>query len=254
MELRRYWGLALKWWWLAVACAALAMISAFLATLYITPKYIASATLYIDTGSKKTSTDLYGADLALTQDVETTSKRIILRPVLEGVIENLGLNLLPGQLAGMVAVKTTARTQLITLEVTDVSPQRAAAIANEIPTVFNKRNRELLAERYQTSKSSISAQMALLETDMSQISAQLDALRQGAVQDSAEATRLETTLTQLRSTHAGLLQSFENIRMAESSALSNVVMDQPAVCRVAVVVAEQAEKVVMPQEDPAALE
>lgn len=229
VEIRRYWALVRKWWWLGLACTVLAMLSAFITTLYTTPAYTASATLYVDTARKPSTTDPYGAELFLTQDVETIAKRLVLRPVLEGVIENLGLSLSPGELEKMVAVKVTQRTQLITLDVTDTNPQRAAAIANEIPVVFNKRNRELLAERYESSKSSIAQQMATLAAEMNQVQAQLDTQRSAPVPDTAEITRLENILTQLRNTHASLLQSYESIRMAEASALSNVIMDQPAV-------------------------
>jgi polysaccharide biosynthesis transport protein len=229
VEIRQLWTLVLKWWWLGVVCAVLGAGAALLVSLNTTPQYIASATIYVDTGGKQSgSSDLYGTELFLSQNVETLAERLALRPVLDGVIENLGLPLTAGQLEGMIATRVTQRTQLIVLQVTDVNPARAAAIANEIPIVFNARNKELLSARYITSKASIAAQMTAMASDMDQLQAQLDAQRNAAVPDSAELARVENTLTQLRNTHAGLLQSYETIRMAEASALSNLIVDEPA--------------------------
>ena len=228
MEIRQLWALVWKWWWLGIICVVLGAGAALVVSLNTTPQYIASGTIYVDTGASRSSSDLYGTELFLSQNVETLAERLTLRPVLEGVIDNLGLSLTPGQLADMITTRVAQRTQLIVLDVTDVNPVRAAAIANEIPIVFNARNKELLSDRYTSSKSSIAAQMATLESDMDQLQAQLDAQRNTAVPDNAEIARLENMLTQLRNTHAGLLQSYETIRMAESSALSNLIVDEPA--------------------------
>ena len=229
MEIRRFWALIRKWWWLGLVCMVLGAGAALIVSLNTTPKYVASATLYVDTGSKQsTTTDMYGTELFLSQNVETLAERLVLRPVLQGVIENLGLDITADDLDELIATRVTQRTQLIVLEVTDVNPARAAAIANEIPTVFNLRNRALLSERYESSKSSIAAQMTTIESEMNQLQAQLDAQRNAAVPDNAEIARLENTLTQLRNTHAGLLQSYESIRMSELGALSNIVVDEPA--------------------------
>ena len=211
-----------------LVCMLLGVGVALIVSLNTTPKYVASATLYVDTGSKQSSGDLYGTELFLSQNVETLAERLVLRPVLQGVIENLGLDISTEDLAELITTRVTQRTQLIVLEVTDVNPARAAAIANEIPTVFNVRNRALLSARYESSKSSIAAQMTTIESEMNQLQAQLDAQRNAAVPDNAELARLENTLTQLRNTHAGLLQSYESIRMAEMGALSNIVVDEPA--------------------------
>lgn len=98
--------------------------------LFVTPLYTSTSTLLVL--SKDTTltsiTDLQlGTQLANDYSVLTVS-----RPVLEGVIEDLGLNMSYGGLKGSVAVTNPSSTRLLEITVTNPDPEQAKKIADAI--------------------------------------------------------------------------------------------------------------------------
>jgi len=127
-------------------------------------------------------------------------------------------------------VQLVRDTQLIVLNVEDTNPVQAAQIANAIAQVFAEQTQSLQTSRYAASKESLSNQLDDVELQIEQTSAALAAISLNSVraEDQAERIRLEATLTQYRQVYANLLQSYEQVRLAESSSTSNVVVVEPA--------------------------
>lgn len=78
----------------------------------------------------------------------TYAELMVSRPVLEQVIQNLGLNTTPAVLAGRIKVEVTPNTLLIAIIVEGKDPEQAAKIANEIPRVLNAMEQDLLGNPY----------------------------------------------------------------------------------------------------------
>jgi polysaccharide biosynthesis transport protein len=78
-----------------------------------------------------------------------------------------------------------------------------------------------------TSEDNSTEQLATLDQSISDISNELSGLGGGA-QVEIERDRLEANLTQYRASYNNLLQSYEQIRVSEAQAISNVVQVEPA--------------------------
>jgi non-specific protein-tyrosine kinase len=153
------------------------------------------------------------------------------RLVLREVDERLGLGLDDAGLARLsdaVSVEPMRDTQLIRLKVRHSDPDTAASIANTIPEVFIEQNERLLSARYSGSKESLEREMAALQADIGGSQAAIEAERARRNPDVSEVARLEALLAQYRSTYAGLLQSYEEIRVAEAMGGGSLAVTEPA--------------------------
>lgn len=220
-DIRRYLALMIHWAWLLVLAVILGASAAFIMSKRTTPVYLAATRLYINEAPATRTAD-YASVLTSERLARTYSELLTTRPVLEEVIRRLNLSLSAGALQRSVEVDLLTDTQLIDLRVEDTNPTRGAEIANMIVTVFSEQNQALQASRYATSKESLSLQMAEVDQQIQTTNAALDDLGKSAA-NQAERDRLESALTQYRQTYASLLQSYESVRLAESSTTSNVV-------------------------------
>ncbi len=255
-DVRRYLMLALHWAWLFVLLTGLAAGYGYYQSSRQTPVYRASATMLIN---ESRNLNEYANILASERLAQTYSKLMVQLPVLEGVVEELGLQISPGALKGRVSVSVVQDTQLMVVSVEDTDPVRAADIANTIGSVFTAQNQEFVASRYQDSKESLSAQLAQVDSQIQTATESLRSLEALAAQlaeqagetDSTEVSgtgqpaivdpyanltpeqlrerdRLETNLALYRQIYASLSQSFEQVRLAEIQNTSNVVIVEPA--------------------------
>ena len=223
-DLRRYIGLLWHWAWLLALVTALAAGAAYLVSQRLTPVYEASTTLLINEAQSNQTTD-YTAILTSERLARTYAAMMTKQPVLEAVQAELSLAMDLEDLEEAVSVQPVRDTQLIEVTVQDPDPQRAADIANTIFRVFEAQNQALQASRFAASKESLAAQLEEVNAQISRAEQSLAAL---AEDNQAERDRLEASLAQYRQTYAGLLTSYEEVRVAEAQATSNVVQVEPA--------------------------
>lgn len=101
--------------------------------LLVTPQYSATSMLYVLT----TSTSITSlADIQLGTQL-TSDYTILMKthPVIDTVIENLGLNLSYQQLVDKVSISNPTDTRILKITVTDPVPETAQKIANELASV-----------------------------------------------------------------------------------------------------------------------
>jgi non-specific protein-tyrosine kinase len=218
-DIRRYLMMAWHWSWLLVLASALAAGVAYLVSSQMSPVYQASTTVLIQEPSLRGTE--YSALVTSERLAQTYAQLMVKMPVLERVVETLGLELSPGSIRGMIQVSPVRDTQLIEVRVQDVDPVRAALIANALVSEFAKQNQERQAVRYQASKQSLEAQVARMEAQIGQVTDQLVALGENG--DEAEKVRLESLQAQYRQTFASLLASYESVRLAEAQSISSLV-------------------------------
>lgn len=121
----------------AVLLAAALLLGGVLAGVYtklmITPMYSTTATLLV-LSKETTLTSI--ADLQLGAQLTSDYKVLITsRPVLEEVIDNLGLDMSWGALKSSVTINNPDSTRLLEITVKNADPERAAQIANELSEV-----------------------------------------------------------------------------------------------------------------------
>jgi succinoglycan biosynthesis transport protein ExoP len=126
MELRQYFDVIKKWWWLVAACVLVASVSSYLGTRQMPRIYQATTTLMV--GQTLEQANPNSQDLWLGQQLAQTYARMVGRqPIRRAAAEALGLNYIPSASAHPVQ-----GTQLLEVSVRDTDPERARVIADEI--------------------------------------------------------------------------------------------------------------------------
>ena len=94
MELKQYFQVVKKWWWLAVASVLVATVASYFG-LQRTPR-IYQATTTIQVGQATELANPSYSDIAISQQLAQTYLNMVSRrPILEGVAQALGLPYVP---------------------------------------------------------------------------------------------------------------------------------------------------------------
>lgn len=129
IDLVEVFQLMLKRWWLIIGCAVVFAAAAFGYTkLFVTPQYEASSMIYI---LSKTTSISSALDLQLgkqlTVDFETLATS---RPVVEKVIDELGLDTEYETLVRSITVSNPTDTQILKISARNPDPVLARDISN----------------------------------------------------------------------------------------------------------------------------
>lgn len=226
MELREYVALVWRWLWLMVLGAVVAGASAYLISRNQVPIYRSTSVLLVSEGAADSNE--YRSLLVGEQLAQSYVRRLSNYQVLTEAISNLGLDMDPNALQRQMQVSVIDETQLIALSISHPSPETASALANEIPLVFEKRNLAQQLERFSGSKENLEAELAALEAEMATAEADLAAEKASQPQNQGRIEQANNNLLRLRDTHSRLLESYENVRIAEASGLDTIILDEVA--------------------------
>jgi capsular exopolysaccharide synthesis family protein len=226
-DLRRYLGLVWRWAWLLALCALLAGVTAFIVSTRMTPVYQASTLVLVNEAPSTQALDM--STLQTSERLaQTYVQTMTTRPVLQGVIQRLNLGIDSEDLKKMIQASPVLNTQLIEIRVEDTRPQQAADIANALVEEFSSQNQAEQASRYAASKDTLSSQLTQLDQQIQAIGDRLAGLPDTPA-NQAERDQLQANLAQYRQTYASLLQSYEQVRLAEAQSTSSVIQKEPAV-------------------------
>jgi capsular exopolysaccharide synthesis family protein len=131
MHLREYLLIFWRYLWLVALCTTLLAAAAYLQTSSQPATYRSKATVLVGRGvdiSNPSSSD-FSTSAQLAQTYMEIAKR---RPILEAVIQKLGISDTPASIAGNMQMTLVRGTQLMEILVTHPNPTTAAAIANEV--------------------------------------------------------------------------------------------------------------------------
>jgi non-specific protein-tyrosine kinase len=179
MELKRFLMPVIRWWWLLLAATIIAAVTSFLSVWRQAPIYQTQATLMI--GSMIQDPNPNSGEFYLVQQLASAYADMGNRePMKNKTMQALGLTFLPE-----VIVQPLPASSLIEIRVTDINPQRAQAVANELA------NQLIL--------SSPTGATAGDETRQKFINEQLDLLQTQIIETNAEITKLQQQLGDLNS-------------------------------------------------------
>ena len=139
MELTRYLRFVQQWWWLMVLGLILGALTGYGVSRLLTPIYRSTATALVNQ-TQVPGTIAYNDILTSERLTKTYRELITKRPILQQVIDEQGLTMLPDELEKMVDV--VRDTQLLRLSVEHEDPQRAQVLANAIAYAFIESNTE----------------------------------------------------------------------------------------------------------------
>jgi len=228
VELRRFIGILLRWWWVIILSMIFAGLAAGVASKMQQPVYRASTTLLISEAPIGKAND-YAMLMTSERLARTYVEMLKTRPILELVIARLGSHISVSALSNMIRIEVVRDTQLIRLIVDDINPARATVVANLLPEVFIDFNKVMQAGRFEESKQSLTREISVLDEQVAQIQLQIAALEKADNPDaSVKRVALESDLTRLRQSRAGLIQSYENQRLIEAQTQNNVIVLESA--------------------------
>ncbi len=141
MDFARYVRLVGRWWWLLVLAVLLGSGSAYTISQFMTPIYRATATLLVNQ-TQSPGIIAYNDILTSERLTKTYRELITKRPVMESVIEDLGLEMSPEELASLTDVDVVQDTQLLHLSVEHEDPTTAQELANAAAEAFIASNEQ----------------------------------------------------------------------------------------------------------------
>lgn len=130
MGLVEYFAVVRKRWMAIVISTGVGISLAFVATLLMTPQYQASSQVYVSVRQGDSINELVAGRSYSADQVASYAELALSPKVLQPVIDKLGLADSAGSLSKRVSAERPENTVLITIMVTDESPEMAARIAN----------------------------------------------------------------------------------------------------------------------------
>ncbi|HSD83924.1 MAG TPA: polysaccharide biosynthesis tyrosine autokinase [Anaerolineae bacterium] len=229
-ELKKYGTILWHWAWLIVLGTVLGAGIAYASSRLTKDVYSASTTLLVNEAPSSGKTADYTSILTSERLARTYSEMMIKQPVKEEALKDLNIdpastNTLPAR----ISVNLVRDTQLMVLQVESEDKKLAMDLANAIPAAFSRKNAAVQTERYADSKANLTKEIDALKEQIASKQTEINAIGTPAgPSKESELARLQTELTQLRQSLTYLLQSYENIRLAEAQSTSNIVVVEPA--------------------------
>ena len=214
MEIRQYWMLFRKWWWLLVLGGVLGGIAALLFSMRMPTIFQTTTRVMVSRASGQDQSDY----ISIRDDIRLAETYKILfssDPVLQILSDQLGYLVTEDQ----VEVEQVPDSSLLDIIVSNGDTVRTAEIANNLVDVFIAYNETLQSSRYEFSEQTLQNQIA-------QVEAQIANLEQGIFQTTekteelqaeqlAEEDQLRLTdlITQLEQSEAEIIKVEEELEL-----------------------------------------
>lgn len=147
-----YLLMAKRWWWFIVIMTVLGAAAGYVLSQRQLRMYEAETTLLVAAGAPSPEIAERLIPDSRNSLVKTYRELLLKRPVLEQVIDELGLETTPEKLMEHLKISDVRDTQLLVLSAQDPDPRQAAGIANAIVAAFNQQAGALLANPYATGR------------------------------------------------------------------------------------------------------
>ena len=120
-----------KIWWIIGGFLIGALLAGLITHFAITPKYTATAKMYMVSSSSQSVVDL--TDLNIGQSISGDYVELLkTRPIVEGVMEDLGLEYTYKEMLDMISLSVVNTTRIIRIDVTSTDGREAMNIANAL--------------------------------------------------------------------------------------------------------------------------
>jgi non-specific protein-tyrosine kinase len=137
--IRQYLKVVLRWWWLLIVSTIIPGVISYHFASQQPALYQAKATIMVGTGLQDPDPDPNQMNLSRTL-AAAYAELLKQGPVLEAVIDRLGLQTTPEQLAAQIGTSIYSGAQLLEIQVTDSNSEAAALIANALAEEIIRRS------------------------------------------------------------------------------------------------------------------
>jgi succinoglycan biosynthesis transport protein ExoP len=217
MELRRYFNVIKRWWWLLIVGMIIPMSMSYYFLSEQPALYQAKVTLMVGTTLQQSIPDP-SLMTAITRLAQAYTELVKRRPITQAVIQRLNLEKSPEALAEQITAWISPEAQLLEIMVTDTSPQAAAVIANALADELIRQS-PTSVEESERQRAFVQEQLAGLEVKITNIEEEIREVEDSLANrtSAAEIEETQRTLTSLeevaagyKSTYASLWQSLVN--------------------------------------------
>lgn len=230
MELREYIAVGRRWLWLFVLATAVAAVGAWVATRFSPRTYRSQTTLMV--GRATDNPDPNFQALYMSQQLASTYAQMATRePVLQGVVDALGLKTSWHALHGMVKADPVPGSPLFTIAVVDTDPVRAQVIGDAVA-------QQLIEQSPTPSQRKKMEDQVFIQSQLDQLRSNIDAGEQQlkeiesqiGLETSARAIAdLQNRNTALQSKLEAWSQRYADLRTAfEGSDVNSLAVIEPA--------------------------
>ncbi|MCV7283142.1 AAA family ATPase [Mycolicibacterium flavescens] len=132
MEIREYLRIFARYWWVIVGLTVLGGLVGFATSLFITPQYQSTATLFVATQNGNTATEAYQNNLFSTERVNSYASLATSEQVAARAVDQLKAPISAGELRSKISAAADPKTVLLSVSVTDPDPAQAQSYANAV--------------------------------------------------------------------------------------------------------------------------
>jgi capsular exopolysaccharide synthesis family protein len=203
MEAKQYLLLLRRWAWVLIAGLVLGVVGGLIFSRFQRPVYRATTMVLVTTGAGQDVGDLVGNQQQLA---DTYAELLLTQPVLQGTSDRLGYNVRPSQ----VTVQRVRNADLVTVNVEDSNPDRAADIANTLVAVFLEQNASLQQSRYAESEQSLQNQIGRIEEQIAALQQEMTTLTEEGFDSQSQA--VTSIIANLQNERDTLLTDIDRLR------------------------------------------
>jgi capsular exopolysaccharide synthesis family protein len=206
MEFKHYLLILRRWAWLLVLGLVLGALAGYGFSRYQTPVYRSTTKMLVVRANQSQNSDL--AYLSNQELGQTFIQLLKTSQILDPAAEQLDFNVNSDQ----ITASLISGTQLISLQVEDTSPERAALIANTLVEVLIEQNDNLQSSRYKSNEASLNAQVEQVQGQIDILQDEINQLTTANVQE--QTAKVEAKIAELQSEIAQLeyeVNYYENL-------------------------------------------
>lgn len=229
MELRWYLAILRCRKWVAVLTTIMTVVVVGLGSWLMTPVYSASTMVRI-AQVQDSSIDYFDLNYSVRL-MRTYEQLLVSGPFLEEVIQRLGLDTLPQELAKRIKVAPLPDTELLKITAESSDPIQAVEIANALGGLLVQEGQKVYSGEGKTFRQMLQEQLTIVEenlkADRSLVQSLLD---DNTVED--QAMRIQDLNARIRAqeeTYAMLLREYERAQVGEEMRANSISVVEPAV-------------------------
>jgi non-specific protein-tyrosine kinase len=224
VELRAYLAIIWRRKWVIVVMVAVMVTVAVIGTLMATPTYEASTTLRILAATSGSAEWASYASKYAERLMGTYAEIAVSGPVLEELVERLGLDGPP-----QIEVEIVYNTELMRITAEDPNPTLAALASNTLGEILIYRTEELYSGSGRSAQEILSTQLDRIEHELDQSRREYEDLVAQFPEDDERITAASRSIGVKEETYIMLLEQYEEARLREAMLANTLSIVEPAV-------------------------